>query len=74
LQTSQDGCGGLNERAVSTIISEAVAIWDGPGRPSAHSPAAGQELSGTIAQRLKLEHEIHDTASKLCILGFEPLK
>jgi len=42
--------------------------------PSAHSPAAGQELSGTIAQRLKLEHEIHDTASKLCILGFEPLK
>jgi hypothetical protein len=42
--------------------------------PSAHSPAAGQELSGTIAQRLNLEHEIHDTASKLCILGFEPLK
>src|SRR5262249_54087929 len=28
----------------------------------------------TIAQCLNLEHEIHDTASKLCILGFEPLK
>jgi len=35
-----------------------------------------QELStsSTIAQCLKLEHEIHDTASMLCILGFEPLK
>ena len=28
----------------------------------------------TNAQCLNLEHEIHDTASKLCILGFEPLK
>jgi hypothetical protein len=25
-------------------------------------------------QRLNLENEIHHTASKLCILGFEPLK
>jgi hypothetical protein len=32
-----------------------------------------QELSGTIAQCLNLEHEIHHTCSKLCILGFEPL-
>jgi hypothetical protein len=32
-----------------------------------------QELSGTIAQCLNLEHEIHHNASKLCILGFEPL-
>jgi hypothetical protein len=27
-----------------------------------------------IAQCLNLEHEIHHTASKLCILGFDPLK
>jgi hypothetical protein len=33
-----------------------------------------QELSSTIAQCLNLEHEIHHTCSKLCILGFEPLK
>jgi hypothetical protein len=33
-----------------------------------------QELSGIIAQCLNLEHEIHHTASKLFILGFEPLK
>jgi hypothetical protein len=25
-------------------------------------------------QRLNLEQEIHNTASKLCILGFEPLE
>jgi hypothetical protein len=33
-----------------------------------------QKLSGIIAERLNLEHEIHHTVSKLCILGFEPLK
>jgi hypothetical protein len=33
-----------------------------------------QDLSGTIAQRLNLEHQIHHTVSKLCILAFEPLK
>jgi hypothetical protein len=27
-----------------------------------------------IAQCMNLEHEFHHTASKLCILGFEPLK
>jgi hypothetical protein len=32
-----------------------------------------QELSGIIAQCLNLEHEIHHSVSKLCILGFEPL-
>jgi hypothetical protein len=32
------------------------------------------KYSGTIAQRLDLEHEFHHTASKLRILGFEPLK
>ncbi|HEX4803249.1 MAG TPA: hypothetical protein VFV14_07040 [Myxococcaceae bacterium] len=37
-------------------------------------PRWRQELSGTIAQCLNLEHEIHHTASKLCVLGFEPLK
>src|SRR6516165_7637648 len=29
-----------------------------------------QDLSGTIAQRLNLEHQIHHTVSKLCILAF----
>jgi hypothetical protein len=38
-------------------------------------PAGGrQELSGTTAQCLNLEQEMHHIASKLCILGFEPLK
>jgi hypothetical protein len=31
-------------------------------------------LSGTIAQCLKLEHQLHHTPSKLCILRFELLK
>jgi hypothetical protein len=30
--------------------------------------------SGTLAQCLNLEHEVHHTASKLRILGFEPLR
>ncbi len=57
------GAGGRASR-------RAAASW-----PKRHHRAGWrQELSGTIAQCLKLEHEIHDTASKLCILGFEPLK
>jgi hypothetical protein len=42
----------------------------------ASSSKTGQvaATSGTIAQCLNLEEEIHDIASKLCILGFEPLK
>jgi len=32
------------------------------------------QCSGTIPQRLKLEHEFNHTTSKLCILGLEPLK
>jgi hypothetical protein len=31
-------------------------------------------LADTIAQCSNLEQEIHRTASKLCILGFEPRK
>jgi hypothetical protein len=31
-------------------------------------------MAECIAQRLNLEHEIRHTCSKLCILGFEPLK
>jgi hypothetical protein len=27
-----------------------------------------------IAQSLNLEREFHHTASKLCVLGFEPVK
>jgi hypothetical protein len=34
----------------------------------------GLRTAECIAQCLNLEHEIHHTASKLCILGFEPLK
>ena len=46
-----------------------------PGTPTVRRMhGGGQDLSGTIAQRLNLEHEIHHTVSKLCILGFEPLK
>src|SRR5262249_59548213 len=45
-----------------------------PGRPKRSPACSGQELSGTIAQHLNLEHEIHHTVSKLCILALEPLK
>jgi hypothetical protein len=31
-------------------------------------------MGACIAQCLNLEREFHHTASKLCILGFEPLK
>jgi hypothetical protein len=31
-------------------------------------------MAERIAQCLNLEHELHHTASELCILGFEPLK
>ena len=34
----------------------------------------GVRTAEYIAQCLNLEHEFHHTASKLCILGFEPLK
>jgi hypothetical protein len=49
----------------------AAASW-----AEASSSKTGQvaATSGTIAQCLNVEHEIHDIASKLCILGFEPLK
>jgi hypothetical protein len=42
----------------------------------ASSSKTGQvaATSGIIAQCLNLELEIHDIASKLCILRFEPLK
>jgi hypothetical protein len=47
--------------------------------PSALGPMAAfgmncrLRMAECIAQRLHLEHEIHYTASKLCILGFEAL-
>jgi len=31
-------------------------------------------MAECIAQCLNLEHELHDRASELCILGFEPLE
>ena len=34
----------------------------------------GLRMAECIAQCLNLEREFHHTASKLCILGFEPLK
>lgn len=36
--------------------------------------ASGLRTAECIAQCLNLEHEFHHTASKLCILGFEPLE
>ena len=56
-----------------------------PRLPAPHSRQSGDEtnrlgsnfrlrMAGCFAQCLNLEHEIHQTASKLCILGFEPLK
>jgi hypothetical protein len=33
-----------------------------------------RQCFGTIPQRLNLEHKFNHAASKLCILGFEPLK
>jgi hypothetical protein len=34
----------------------------------------GLRMAACIAQCLNLEREFHHTVSKLCILGFEPLK
>jgi hypothetical protein len=34
----------------------------------------GLRMAECIAQYLSLEHEIYHPDSKLCILGFEPLK
>jgi hypothetical protein len=34
----------------------------------------GLRMAECIAQCSNLEDELHHTASKLCILGFEPLK
>jgi hypothetical protein len=34
----------------------------------------GLRTAECIAQCFNLEHEFHHTASKLCVLGFEPLK
>jgi hypothetical protein len=34
----------------------------------------GLRTAECIAQCLNLEREFHHTASKLCVLGFEPLK
>jgi hypothetical protein len=42
--------------------------------PLKNRQGGGKDLSGTIAQRLNLEHQIHHTVSKLFILAFEPLK
>jgi hypothetical protein len=44
-----------------------------PGSSHRRHNARCRELSGTIAQRLNLEHEIHHSVSKLCIFRFEPL-
>jgi hypothetical protein len=48
------------------------ASW--PKRDHRKTARWRQELSGTVAQRLDLEHEIHHAVSKLRILGFKPLK
>ena len=45
-----------------------------PERVHEYVRAFGTTLSDTIAQCLNLEREIYHTGSKLCILGFEPLK
>jgi hypothetical protein len=34
----------------------------------------GLRMAARIAQCLNLERKFHHTVSKLCILGFEPLK
>jgi hypothetical protein len=70
--------------------SDAPAAWTGPtqtaaaGAPAGHAQPAGlaaeglddlrRQCFGTIPQCLNLEHEFNHAASKLCILGFEPLK
>ena len=46
----------------------------GPSVTLKNRQGGGKDLSGTIAQRLNFEHQIHHTVSKLCILAFEPLK
>src|SRR5262249_19556199 len=48
--------------------SEPAAYWP---RHHHREPSRVAALSSTIAQCLNLQQEIHHTASKLCILGFE---
>jgi hypothetical protein len=56
-------CASLHVIASQPGLGRGVIIENRPG--------GRQELSGTIAQCLNLEQEMHHIASKLCILGFE---
>ena len=60
----------LNMRKRKTGDSSSAAR--GPVAPIGLS--FGLRMGACIAQCLNLEREFHHTASKLCILGFEPLK
>jgi|SRR5215471_21363140 hypothetical protein len=73
--------GGINVVGPSNISLRFPRELAGDSEPAAswprryhREPTGRQELSRTIAQCFNLEQEIHHTASKLCILGFEPLK
>jgi len=63
--------GVLSENSIQPEFASCSRVF-----AEASSSKTGQvaATSGTIAQCLNLEEEIHDIASKLCILGFEPLK
>jgi putative transposase len=62
----------LSENSIRPGFASWLASWPKPHHRK--SAKWRQELFGTIAQRLNLKHEFHHTASKQCILGFEPLK
>src|SRR5262249_9361599 len=68
--------GVLSENFIGVVYSHhAATSWTMVRNvASSESARSRQELFGTIVQRLNHKHELHHTASKLCVLGFEPLK
>jgi hypothetical protein len=66
------------EGTAAVRIGAAVVVWPSHRCATMISALAclnfGPRMAECIAQCLNLEHEFHHTVSKLCILGFEPLK
>jgi len=64
----------MTSRPFRKIPSGLDSHYAAASRPKRHhrKPARWRQELASIAQCLNLEHEIHNTASKLRILGFEP--
>jgi hypothetical protein len=68
-------CCPYNDRLISSKYGlKFLADLTVAGKRIGTTSSWRQELSGIIAQCLNLEHEIHHSVSKLCILRFDPIK